>query len=205
MPPVLTCLIGKRLGDPNVLSFNTTTHFELRDLSASLIGLICRRFGETTHTLRPRLTRTCLKAFLDPSKPPGSHYGALIGLHAIGGKESVRVLIIPNLRLFEAVIRDGLQSEDELKKTESENCMKAILAVLKSLEQEKGLWIGGGGADVDMMDYTNGNEDSGDGIPAALKMRLAAKVGELVAGEVCKMENRGLVEAILDGGAARGR
>ncbi|KAF8468848.1 hypothetical protein BDZ91DRAFT_721234 [Kalaharituber pfeilii] len=198
VPPVLTCLIGKRLGDPAIAAHqNPPAHFELRDLSASLIALLCRRFGDSTHTLKPRLTRTCLKAFLDPSKPPGTHYGAIAGLHAIGGKESVRVLIIPNLTLYETVLKEGLSSEDEMKKVEAEMVLAVIVKVLRSLEEDARLIVGCWG---DEMEITNGDGQEGEGVGEVLKKRLVNKVGEVVAEEVCKLDKRGLVKAILDSG-----
>jgi len=196
VPPVLTCLIGKRLGDPNANQGPNPAHFELRDLSASLIALLCKRFGDSTHALKPRLTRTCLKAFLDPSKPPGTHYGAIKGLHAIGGKETVWVLIIPNLKLYETILKEGLGSEDETKRIESEMVLKAIVAGLKSLEE---VVVGANGSGPDEMEVTNG--DGGEEIGDALRKRLSDRIGEVVAGEVCKLGRKGLAFAILDYGA----
>ncbi|RPB18990.1 transcription initiation factor TFIID subunit D5 [Terfezia boudieri ATCC MYA-4762] len=198
VPPVLTCLIGKRLGDPNASQGPNLAHFELRDLSASLIALLCKRFGDSTHTLKPRLTRTCLKAFLDPSKPPGTHYGAIKGLHAIGGKESVWVLIIPNLKLYETILKEGLGSEDEMKRIESEMVLKAIVRVLKSLEEEQELVVGANGNRPDEMEITNG--DGEEELGGALRKRLIARIGEVVAEEVCKSGKKGLALAILDAG-----
>lgn len=40
MPPIITCIVAKRIG--NRLSDN---HWELRDFSANLVALICKRFG----------------------------------------------------------------------------------------------------------------------------------------------------------------
>ena len=199
---MLTCLIGKRLGDPSANQQIPPAHFELRDLSASLISLLCRRFGDSTHTLKPRLTRTCLRAFLDPSKPFGTHYGAIKGLHAIGGRESVRVLIIPNLRLYETVLREALGAEDELKRVEAEMVLRAIVGVLKGLKEEQHLLTGVGttsqGSELDEMEITNGND--GDTIGEVLRKRLSDKIGEVTAEEVFKLGKKDLVLAILDSG-----
>lgn len=194
VPPVLTCLIGKRLGDAASSHQHPPAHFELRDLSASLISLLCKRFGDSTHALKPRLTRTCLKAFLDPSKPPGTHYGAIIGLHAIGGREAVRVLVIPNLKLYETVLKEGLGAEDDVKRAEAEMCLKAIVVVLKSLEEEQALVVGDNGPDE--MDYTNGDRE--DEIGEALRKRLSDRIGDVIAKEICKLGKKGLIRAILD-------
>ena len=80
VPPILTCLIGRQLGGTADLS----EQFALRDLAAALLGLIATKYSHSSHTLKPRLARSCLKTLLDPSKPFGAHYGAIIGLHAVG-------------------------------------------------------------------------------------------------------------------------
>lgn len=109
VPPILTCLVGKRLGD------SSNAHYSLRNLAASLLSLVTKRFGESSHTLKPRLMRTCLKHFLEPGKSLGCHYGAILGLAAIGGAEAVRVTIIPNLRIFDKVLDEGGGRDDIVK------------------------------------------------------------------------------------------
>ncbi|KAI9807184.1 MAG: hypothetical protein M1825_005902 [Sarcosagium campestre] len=110
IPPILTCLIGRRLGDLTTTTTNSTAstqphaHYALRALAASLITTISQKYATTSQTLRPRLARTCLKHFLDPTKPLGVHYGAIAGLAAVSGPEGVRVLIIPNLKAYDAVL-----------------------------------------------------------------------------------------------------
>lgn len=174
IPPILTCLIGKRLGDSS-----STAHYALRDFSASLLKLVCKRFGDSSHTLKPRLTRTCLKHFLDPSKPAGTHYGSIIGLAAIGGRESVRVLILPNVALFveSVALERGAQ--------EAEMCVGAVVGVLKMLEEDA---VGGA---------------MQDGMGEELRGRLAERVGEVVAEEVWKLGREGLVRAILEPDAGK--
>ena len=89
-----------------------------------------------------------------------------------------------------------------MKRIESEMVLKAIVGVLKSLEEEQGLVVGANGNGQDAMEITNGDgeEEIGD----ALRKRLAARIGEVVAEEVCKPGRKGLALAILDSGA-RGR
>lgn len=177
IPPILTCLVGKRLGDPS-----TNHHFHLRNYAASLIKLVCKRFGESSHTLRPRLTRACLKHFLDPSKPLGTHYGAIVGLAAIGGRESVRVLILPNLKLYEKVYRPEIE-DNTPKKADAEMVVEAIFNVLELLEQdETGILVKTEGVDI--------NEET--------REALVKKVGDVVADRVWKSGKMGLVAAILE-------
>ena len=42
------------------------------------------RFGHVYDNLEPRVTRTLLHAFLDPTKSLPQHYGAIQGLSALG-------------------------------------------------------------------------------------------------------------------------
>lgn len=42
------------------------------------------RFGHVYNNLQPRVTRTLLHAFLDPTKALPQHYGAIQGLSALG-------------------------------------------------------------------------------------------------------------------------
>jgi hypothetical protein len=48
-----------------------------------LTSKLCR-FGHVYHNLQPRVTRTLLHAFLDPTKALPQHYGAIQGLAALG-------------------------------------------------------------------------------------------------------------------------
>lgn len=182
VPPILTCLVGKRLGDPS-----TYQHYQLRDYAASLIKLVCKRFGGASHTLLSRLTRACLKHFLDPTKPLGTHYGAIVGLAAIGGRESVRVLILPNLKLYEKVIRPELE-EDTPKKRDAEMVVEAIFNVLKLLEEDEVVAAGG------LILKTEG----GDEMREEMREQMARKIGEVMADRVWKGGKGGMVRAILD-------
>ncbi|KAA8913275.1 hypothetical protein FN846DRAFT_930402 [Sphaerosporella brunnea] len=178
VPSILTCLIGKRLGDPT-----TFDHYTLRDYAASLIGLLCKRFGESSHTLRPRLTRACLKHFLDPSKPLGTHYGAITGLASIGGREAVRVLILPNLKLYERMIRPELE-EDTPKKRDAQMVVEAIFTALKQLEDDDNVHV----------KHENGNGMADE----QQREALARKIGDIATDRVWRSGRRGLVKAILD-------
>ncbi|KAL3612147.1 hypothetical protein D5086_003167 [Populus alba] len=79
MPSIITCLVAKRLG--NRFSDN---HWELRNFTANLVASICKRFGHAYHNLQPRIMRTLVHAFLDPTKSLPQHYGSIQGLAALG-------------------------------------------------------------------------------------------------------------------------
>ncbi|CAH2033389.1 unnamed protein product [Thlaspi arvense] len=94
MPSVITCLIAKRLGKR--LSDN---HWDLRNLAASTVASTCKRFGHVYHNLLPRVTRSLLHTFLDPTKALPQHYGAILGMVALG-LNVVRFVVLPNLEPY---------------------------------------------------------------------------------------------------------
>ncbi len=103
--PVLTCLLGHKLGG----GADTRDVYLLREFAASLLGLLARKFAKSSALLRPKLTRTCLKTLLEPDRPVGVLFGAVAGLSAAGGPEAVRVLLLPNLKTFDTYVLQPLQ------------------------------------------------------------------------------------------------
>ena len=179
VPPVLTCLVGRRLGDPRQ---SNTAQYPLRDLAASLIGLIASKYGKTSQTLKPRLARSCLKHFLDPNKTLGVHYGAIGGLVAVGGAEAVRVLILPNLKAYESVLRDELQ-DNAPRRGEAEIVVQQILKSLDFLE-----------SDSTLLPMTNGTGGHGG---EALKDSLNDKIGTIIGTRVAQLRKPALMHAIV--------
>lgn len=110
--PVLTCLIARRIGPAEgslSASFSPESTYALRELAASLLGQLARKFAHSNALLRPKLTRTCLKVLLEPTRPAPVLYGAICGLAAAGGPEAVRVLVLPNLRALDTHVLQPLQ------------------------------------------------------------------------------------------------
>ena len=133
VPPVLTCLTGRHLG--TAAQTPSLSQFDLRDLAASLLKHLCDRYSKSSHSLKPRLARSCLKTFLDPKKPMGSHYGAVLGLRAVGGAEVVRKLIVPNLKAFEEILTENVGNADDgtVKRSECDRVIAAIIDALGTL------------------------------------------------------------------------
>ncbi|KAI4201385.1 MAG: hypothetical protein LQ350_003304 [Teloschistes chrysophthalmus] len=178
VPPVLTCLVGRRLGSsPDPLS-----HLPLRNIAAALLGSICKKYGKSSHTLKPRLARTCLKHFLDPTKPLGANYGGIIGLQAVGGSEVVRALILPNVKEYESLLREPWLDESSPKHAEADAVLTALVAALQALED-------------DSLGLMNGHANVPD---EEQRRRLEEKVGSLVAERVFLMNRPRFVRAILD-------
>lgn len=132
--------------------------------------------------LKPRLARTCLKHFLDPTKPLGANYGGIIGLQAIGGPEIVRALVIPNLKEYEELVKDAIDAMDEGKRNEGEMVISAILEALMLLEEES---VGAANG------FANGHA-------AEKKRELSEKIGDLFAERVLELGKPRLVKAIME-------
>ncbi|EGS20925.1 transcription initiation factor TFIID-like protein [Thermochaetoides thermophila DSM 1495] len=121
--PVLTCLMSRKLGkNPssndegalgagNSIDSTLREQYSLRELAASLLSMIARKYGASNALLRPKLTRTCLKHFLDPTRPPAVLFGAISGVAASGGPEAVRVLVLPNLKTFDSAVLQPLREK----------------------------------------------------------------------------------------------
>lgn len=146
--------------------------------------MIAKKYSHSSHTLKPRLARTFLKNFLDPGKPFGTHYGAIIGLHAIGGADVIRELVLPNLPTYELVLKDVSSSSDEgLRKLESEKVIDVLLAVLKTLESDKPPTA-----------IVNGHSTE---ISDAQQKQLTAKIGDVLAERIVASGQVRLVNAIV--------
>lgn len=50
-------------------------HWSVREEAARVVRLVCSRFSDPFFNIQPRISKTLLKALLDPSKPPATHYG----------------------------------------------------------------------------------------------------------------------------------
>ncbi|CAI5536107.1 unnamed protein product [Closterium sp. Naga37s-1] len=94
MPAMVTCVVAKRLGERQ-----HHAHWHLRAFTATLLALICHRFGRAYASLQPRLTRTLLHTLLDPKRSLPQHFGAIRALTALG-PTVVRVLLLPHLPLY---------------------------------------------------------------------------------------------------------
>lgn len=175
--PVLTCLLGRKLGSDDTRN----EQYELREFSASLLGKLATRYAASNHLLRPKLVRTCLKFFLDPDRPPATHFGAITGLAAAGGPEAVRVLVLKCLRTYSDEILQRLRDKggDNLEfEMLAGGIVKAILTLA--------------GEERDAMNGVNGAV--ADGKTAELVEFLGPILGERIK----RIGNHKLVDEILD-------
>lgn len=112
MPPVLTCLVGKRLSEePGDL-----IQWEVRNEAASIIAAVCAVYGTVYSNMMPRIAKTLLKALLDNEKPLTTHYGAIAGIAALG-PQAIDSLLLPCITQYlEALnIKAHLNSSEHVK------------------------------------------------------------------------------------------
>lgn len=179
VPPVLTCLLARNLGTKETNSGVPPAHFDLRRTASSLLGYICKRYARSSQTLKPRVARTLLKHFLDPTKPFGTHYGALIGLQGIISPDGMSVAVLPNLKYYDAQLKEGLA--DESKRADAEMVLAAILSILAEVEKSQGI-------------ASNGN----DGTEGDVRDKLVEKAGEVIGSRVAELGRPGIIKVVLD-------
>jgi hypothetical protein len=91
MPALLTCTVHRKL-----CTSPLDDHWAVRDAAARVVARVCARFGSAYPGLQPRVTQTLLGALRDRSKPLTTHYGAIVGLAALGA-HVVHGLLLPEL------------------------------------------------------------------------------------------------------------
>ncbi|KAI2629218.1 DUF1546-domain-containing protein [Hypomontagnella submonticulosa] len=181
--PVLTCILGRKIGAENGVHA-LKEQYQLREFAASLAGQLARKYSESNKMLRPKLVRTCLKNFLNPSLPTAVWYGAVNALAAAGGPDVVKVLLLPNLKEFETTMLAPLQQKtDPSCVAEFESLVGAIMKAVQSLAGEDYPWINGS-----MNGYSSENEASS----------IKAFVGNIIGERIVQLGDHKLNQAVLD-------
>jgi transcription initiation factor TFIID subunit 6 len=120
MPPILSCLVAKRICENSL-----EDHWSFRRAAADLVAYVCTNFGEVYQSLNPRVSRTLLRAFLDPSKSLTTHFGAIVGITKLG-PDFIKALLIPNIKVYVDILRPKLEEDNELKRIEAQHCLEAL-------------------------------------------------------------------------------
>ena len=123
-----------------------------------------------------------MKSFLDPTNPLCTHYGAVVGLHKIGGREVVRAFIVPNVGVYDRQILKDLMDREEGKRKEVAMVTEALVAAMSSIEDQSISQVNG---------YHSGNPDE-------VKEKLTAKIGELASIRILELGRPKLVKAIME-------
>lgn len=163
MPSILTLLLAKRIG-PLVKDSEDVLKSQLavREFAAVLLEHVIKIYGSSYSTLRPRVTRTLLRALLDSSKPVGTHYGALLGLKNMG-PEVIKLVLVGNLKVWcKLVVEESIDLEKEI-------LLNAALQTLRSLKVDNS-----NGMDVDS------NSDISDEVKEKISDRLGQTLADLI-------------------------
>ncbi|KAK1835296.1 transcription initiation factor TFIID subunit 6 [Podospora conica] len=176
--PVLTCLMSRKLGGSEEGIDAIHDQYRLRELAASLLGTIAKKYGKTNGHLRPKLTRTCLKHFLDPTRSPAVLFGAISGLSAAGGPEAVRVLVLPNLKSFDESILRHIQEKGE-DSLEFQQLVGAIMKAIVSIVGAEAVSNGVNGVDT-------------------LTREVVEFLGPIIGERVAQLRNHALNRAIME-------
>ncbi|OQR84460.1 transcription initiation factor TFIID subunit 6 [Achlya hypogyna] len=118
IPAILTCILNKDLcANP------AEDHWAVRNYGARLVAEICARFGETYDSLQARVAKTFHAAFLDPTRPFPTHYGAILGLMYLGPLVMER-LLFPHLTTYLATLQPcfAASNTNQVQRLEAHNC-----------------------------------------------------------------------------------
>ncbi|KAL2163046.1 hypothetical protein VTH06DRAFT_6882 [Thermothelomyces fergusii] len=186
--PILTCLMSRRLGGAAApagegAAGTLREQYSLRELAASLLEMVARKYGATNALLRPKLTRTCLKHFLDPTRPPAVLFGAIRGVAASGGPEAVRVLVLPSLKSFDGAVLQPLSEKGEAHAMELEMLVGGIMKAIESLV---------GGPAASLANGVNGADLSKEA------EQVVEFLGPIIGQRVARLGNHALNWAILE-------
>uniref|UniRef100_A0A8C2H6C0 TAF6-like RNA polymerase II p300/CBP-associated factor-associated factor 65 kDa subunit 6L n=1 Tax=Cyprinus carpio TaxID=7962 RepID=A0A8C2H6C0_CYPCA len=148
---VMYCIL-----EPLAASINPLNdHWTLRDYAALLLSHIFWTHGDLVSGLYHQILLSLQKVLSDPVRPLCSHYGAVVGLHALGWKAVERVLY-PHLPAYwanlQAVLDDYSVSNAQVK-ADGHKVYGAILVAVERLLKMKALSL------------TLAAEGSGAGLP----------------------------------------
>ncbi|XP_057208601.1 TAF6-like RNA polymerase II p300/CBP-associated factor-associated factor 65 kDa subunit 6L isoform X1 [Triplophysa rosa] len=142
---VMYCIL-----EPLAASINPLNdHWTLRDYAALLLSHIFWTHGDLVSGLYHQILLSLQKVLSDPVRPLCSHYGAVVGLHALGWKAVERVLY-PHLPAYwanlQAVLDDYSVSNAQVK-ADGHKVYGAILVAVERLLKMKAhsLTIAAGG------------------------------------------------------------
>ncbi|RKF71427.1 Transcription initiation factor TFIID subunit 6 [Golovinomyces cichoracearum] len=187
-PPILTCLVGRNIGGTTMEG--SKAQFHLRDLAASLIGQIARKFSKTSTELQARLARTCVKVFLDPVRSLGELYGAINGIISVGGSSAIAALILPNLKAWEYVL---IKAQNE--RGHNDHSVKMLLAaVVKAVVTLGDPSSQFSYAGHTLLDNTSDNSTAAAGDADEIKKYI----GNVVGSQIVALEDPVLNKAILN-------
>lgn len=121
MPPILTCIVGKHLCHEPF-----EDHWQLRDYASDMLQTVCQKFGHVYPTLQPRVSKTLVMAWMDPTRSLNTHYGCVLALRKLGVLV-IKKLIVPYVQTYMGQLQPALNSTNEATKMEASFVYHALL------------------------------------------------------------------------------
>ncbi|AAS53352.1 AFL020Wp [Eremothecium gossypii ATCC 10895] len=197
MPSILTLLLAKKLGGSpsSTLPEDEQDFLEktiaLRDFSSTLLDHVLQKFPQVYKSLKPRVTRTLLKTFLDSNRSFGTYYGCIRGV-CILGNETIR-FFLGNIQNWAKLVFEEsastledvqLKETSKISKREVELLVDVMVNALAKLNSDL------------PADFKPATEDITD----ADKAKLVSRLGVTISSVLLKRDDaRLLIDAIFFG------
>lgn len=137
MPSILTLLLAKKLGGPKPTSDEDRQDYlektnALRDFSSTLLDYVLKKFPQVYKSLKPRVTRTLLKTFLDSNRSFGTYYGCIRGVCVLKN-ETIRFFLGNLQNWAKLVFEEKTSSLEDLEIKEASKLSKKEVLLLAEL------------------------------------------------------------------------
>ncbi|GME75474.1 unnamed protein product [Ambrosiozyma monospora] len=182
MPCVLTLLLAKKIGPTQGTPDELNSHLNIRGFAAQLLGKMIEQYGSSYNTLKPRVTRTLLRAFLGNTtkNSVGTQYGAIKGMKYLGS-EVIRIIMVGNLNSWSISVLDNLDKNDENRKKLVDSVYECLSDLAKDAELIDGAAKKRKLNNEDSMDVDSLTEEQ--------KEKLVDRVGKILADEILSRDN----------------
>ncbi|KAJ3426627.1 transcription initiation factor tfiid subunit [Anaeramoeba flamelloides] len=132
VPSILTCILSSDLS-----SSQFDDHWKLRDFAAQTLSELCHKFDNYT-SLKPRVINTLALSFVNKTKKLTTHYGAIVGLAALG-LDVIRLILIPNAMNSLQILNPIIETEkkDTIKKIQAIKCRGMLLLAIGRVVMEQ--------------------------------------------------------------------
>lgn len=199
MPCILTLLLAKHIGPINDEE-QKNGHLQVRKLAASLLLKIIENYSSSYNTLKPRITRTLLRAFLSNTtrNSIGTQFGAILGMKSLGS-EVIRIILIGNLRTWTTVVLENFEPESENRKILLDQILECLSVLVKDGElvsNSKKHKIDDDTKEEETKNNANEEEkekdnenDKKEEFTKEMEDRLTERVGELVTKQIMSQPN----------------
>ena len=215
VPPVLTCLVSRKLGGGrdvssmpltngtdvemngdrslDILLRHLPSHFMLRELAANLLSALMKpAYTSAAPSLKPRLVKALLKHLLSPTiQPTGTYYGALRGLREVLSVDGIRLLLLKCMAQFSGILQEVLGDETETPREKEQKKLEVNVVVLVAVDA---LAVLEKDEEYDM------NEDTP--LTEGEIARLNEKLGTLVGQDIVERNRPALGRMVLAAGDA---